>query len=105
MATNIYTNDIPAGVYMHYDKISVEAPYTTIKEAPFYQYGDYYDTGAVYNARVDNGNVKSYIKFIILYQHMSVDRVTAEYVVAMITNGMSIRATYTAILSYCGIIY
>ena len=96
---------IPAGVNRHYDKISVEAPYSTIKDAPFYQYGDYYDTGAVYNARVDNGNVKSYIKFIMLYQHMSVDRVTAEYVVAMTTNGMSIRATYTAILSYSGPIY
>ena len=78
--------------------ISVEAPYSTIKDAPFYQYGDYYDTGLVYNARVDNGNVKSYIKFIMLYQHMKDDRTTAEYVVAMTTNGMSIRATYTGIL-------
>ena len=83
---------------MHYDKISVEAPYTTIKDAPFYQYGDYYDTGLVYNARVDNGNVKSYIK----YQYIPYSGTTAEYVVAIITNGMSIRATYTAILSYSG---
>ena len=101
----IRTNTRFAGVYMHYGKISVEAPYTTIKDAPFYEYGNYYDTGLVYNARVDNGNVKSYIKFIMLYQHMSVDRVTAEYVVAIITNGMNIRATYTAILSYSGPIY
>lgn len=78
---------------MHYGKISVEAPYTTIKDAPFYEYGDYYDTGLVYNARVDNGNVKSYIK----YQYIS-SGITAEYIVAIITNGMGIRATYTDIL-------
>ena len=84
---------------MHYDKVSVEAPYSTIKDAPFY------DTGIFCNARVDNGNVKSYIKFIMLYQHMKDAHTTAEYVVAMTTNGMSIRATYTAILSYSGPIY
>ena len=76
---------------MHNGKISVEAPETTIKDAPYYKYGDYYDTGLVYNARVDNGNVKSYIKF-------NMDTKNAEYIVAMTTNGMSIRATYTAIL-------
>ena len=67
--------------------ISVEAPYSTIKDAP------YYNTGIFCNARVDNGNVKSYIK----YQYIS-SGITAEYIVAIITNGMGIRATYTGIL-------
>ena len=85
------TSNRPSAVSMYKKEISVEASETTIKDAPYYRYGDYYDTGLVYNARVDNGNVKSYIKF-------NMDTKNAEYIVAMTTNGMSIRATYTAIL-------
>ena len=77
---------------MHYDKVSVEAPYSTIEDAP------YYNTGIFYNARVDNVNVKSYIK----YQYIPYSGITVEYIVAIITNDMDIRATYTAILSYSG---
>ena len=83
----IFTNYIGSSVEISGYNISVEAPYSTIKDAP------YYNTGIFYNARVDNGNVKSYIK----YQDIP-SGITVEYIVAIITNGMGIRATYTGIL-------
>ncbi len=72
-------------------KISVNAPNSTIKNAQCYKSGNYY------NARIDNGNVKSYIK---LNMNSYPTPITVEYIVAMTTKDMSIRATYTTTLHF-----
>ena len=83
-------------------KYWVDAPHSTITNATLYGYGEYKSHHGIsdysnYNARIDNGNVKSYIKFTHNVGSGGVIYVT-DYIVAMITNGMSIRATYTATL-------
>ena len=83
-------------------KYWVDAPHSTITNATLYGYGEYKSHHGIsdysnYNARIDNGNAKSYIKFTHNVGSGGVIYVT-DYIVAMTTNGMSIRATYTAIL-------
>ena len=79
----------------------VDAPHSTITNATLYGYDEYKSFNGNkeyynYNTRIDNGNVKSYIKFTHDIDN-SADMIT-DYIVAIITNGMSIRATYTGTL-------
>ena len=83
-------------------KYWVDAPHSTITNAALYGYGEYKSHHGIsdysnYNARVDNGNVKSYIKFTHNAGSGGIIYVT-DYIVVMTTNGTSIRATYTAAL-------
>ena len=63
-----------------------------------YEYGNksYYGVSQYYNARIDNGNVKSYMKFTYTIDGDIIN--VTDYIVVMTMNGMSIRATYTATL-------
>ena len=74
-------------------KLNVNAPMSTIENAQIYEYKD----GNEYwcNARVDTATVKSYIRF-----KYSSKGIQTEYIVALTTNGISMRATYTATFSY-----
>ena len=85
----IYSKADGADLYIENGKISVNAPNSTIKNAQCYKSGNYY------NARIDNGNVKSHVK---LNMNDYPIPITVEYIVAMTTNDMSIRAAYTATL-------
>ena len=76
------------------DKINVDAPISTIENAQAYKDGE------VYTARTDitgeDGTVtKSYVKFTISGDTINV----IQYVVEITTDGVSMRATYTATLT------
>ena len=79
-------------------ELKVNAPMSTIENAQIYKYMEGYDD--CYNARVDTATVKSYIRF-----KGPDDALITEYIVALTTNGISMRATYTATLSFTGPIH
>ena len=79
-------------------ELKVNAPMSTIENAQIYEYKDGNEDW--YNARVDTATVKSYIRF-----KYSSAGIQTEYIVALTTNGISMRATYTATLSFTGPIH
>ena len=79
-------------------ELKVNAPMSTIENAQIYKYTEGYED--CYNARVDTATVKSYIRF-----KGPDDALITEYIVALTTNGISMRATYTATLSFTGPIH
>ena len=86
-----YSND--SVIYATSTGLKVNAPMSTIENAQIYKYMDGYDD--CYNARVYTATVKSYIRF----KHGS-KGIQTEYIVALTTNGISMRATYTATFPY-----
>ena len=74
-------------------KLNVNAPMSTIENAQIYEYKD--GNEYWYNARVDTDTVKSYIRF-----KYSSEGIQTEYIVTLTTNGISMRATYTATFPY-----
>ena len=91
-----YSNDLV--IHATSMGLKVNAPMSTIENAQIYKYTEGYED--CYNARVDTATVKSYIRF-----KGPDDALITEYIVALTTNGISMRATYTATLSFTGPIH